>query len=325
MFAFVAISFILLPKGLYANELQPTFVDNTHVKKTTKAGLCESLFTRFSRSAFRKTNDEYNVEFEEIMDHLQSQLEKINTLVYEMYGEKDGNMLIKLLSNSIGKRFAILLLEPGIANRLEQLFVFAKPYLEQFPQSTPLELRDAFVKSLGNRKVYRGMMLTNDQYKIILKRGIASKGLLNDSMSSVFDPNNPSIIRDISDHIMEMESDYKPELRGKNFLIPVTDHPLIAQSVAYHDASLRDKVLKKLYLFEFEIPEVTILKFENLYHRGRFFAPKTIRIGDFSTSEASDPGVEMFVPFFISNKFLKSSKIISEKPLKYRKTYEFKH
>jgi hypothetical protein len=71
-----------------------------------------------------------------------------------------------------------------------------------------------------------------------------------------------------------------------------------------------------MYVFECEIPLISLIKMENIFESERKQKTK-LTIGDFETDEESDLEVEIFVPYIIPPKSIKKIERVDIPPQKW--------
>jgi hypothetical protein len=73
-----------------------------------------------------------------------------------------------------------LLLDPGIYTRAQEFSAFALKALSKNPNISSLELRDAFAATLAKAVVWRGVLLTEEEAKVVKNMGIMASGFYSE-------------------------------------------------------------------------------------------------------------------------------------------------
>lgn len=79
------------------------------------------------------------------------------------------------LTTQLGREYGTLVTDPGVTSRLDAFVAFAKTERARGRNLSPAQMREAFGESLGTRSFYRAMHLTDDQYRIVMNQGMASR------------------------------------------------------------------------------------------------------------------------------------------------------
>lgn len=190
--------------------------------------------------------------------------EKVRKLINQYWGKTIAQILIDKTTNYLGKKYLSLLLDPGVATRLNQL-VYHKYLKYPFKDLSPTELRESFKIKLGNRLVYRGMYLTPMELDNIIKFGIESDylrkfGNLPDLFASEFNP-----IEDIYTRVSGYGSydyiDFYPSS------ISTSENKVVAAGIpaSFHRINPNNKYHRELYIFELEVPVITLIERSKLF------------------------------------------------------------
>lgn len=229
---------------------------------------------------------------------------------------------IAQIEGSFGEEYLALLTDPGIVHRFDSFLEFATNLKESSDSvPSPMELRTLFSEHLGTKSVFRGMMLTPEEYAFIQKHGIVAPALTDRARASrileeTFDTaqrkryarHARSIYHDITGGRMQ---DF---FEKQNLLtLSVSKYEPVARSAGYHSSRELETPGKQLYLFECEVPELSLLRHENVfeYHRRM---KGTMKVGEFEVNQEKDLDVEIFIPFGIPREQIKRMTRIEEVP-----------
>ena len=227
-----------------------------------------------------------------------------------------------------------LLLHPGIAARFTEFEKFAKDFVKKSPKADAWELKEAFSKSLGTRKVYRGLMLTSSEAQSIAQNGLEARGLMDknkavDALTDAFNPDDKSSATDSFRPVGALWARTRPKVAEKDTLAEdvlansiaqsVTEYPLVADSAASYAPSTQDgsQAGKSLYRITLELPELDIIKstglFKDTVKESR--RPFILEGKDYG-SLAENPGLEQFVFFNVGPTAIEKVERIDTKPPK---------
>lgn len=258
-----------------------------------------------------------------LVEFLSRDLSNTRRLLTRWYST-DGAAIMKQVEGNLGEKFLPLLAEPGLVMRWKEFIPFAQGFLVKSPQATPWQVREAFSAKLGKRKIYRGMVLTEEEAKGMQQNGIWAPGMkdASDRQTRIVRTLNPdeggaqrSEISSPSNEIASRLSDYRDERSG---YLSVSSYDTVAKSVGYHTSGKTGDPTRKLFLFEIELPEIDLVRVEGVFgflgehHR----APLTIGTETFLRSQ--DTTVEMFVPYHIAPGQIVSVKQEDAKPPEWR-------
>ncbi len=104
--------------------------------------------------------------------------------------------IIETVETQVGKKFAVLLADPGIATRAGDFTDFAKAYVKQHPGVSPSELREAFSKHLGTQKIYYASFFDAQELAGIPTNGVKVAPLTTNentarlALAGIFEPYN---------------------------------------------------------------------------------------------------------------------------------------
>ena len=146
-----------------------------------------------------------------------------------------------------------LLTEPGIADRAAEFILFSTDYIKQNPSTNLTELRFAFSNYLGSRKVYRALVLTEQQATYIKTHGMLSPGLYSgkNSLSDWFNSKNSGPVHDITSRNLIDDNQL-------SLVLSVSSIPEVAIAGSSSRFNPND-LSKSIYLFELNIPEIEIV------------------------------------------------------------------
>jgi len=258
----------------------------------------------------------------EMYQFLESDLEATKRLMYRWYhGKREDawvESVMKQTEASLGGRYVSLLADPAVLSRADQFIAFGKAHLARHPGISSFGLRTAFSKHLGTRKIYRGMTLTEEEVKAIKMNGIAAAGMLNskDIPDAIFKSFDPALRIGTGRYFHSPQDDISLRLAGStenSLYISVTDHEPIAASVGFHASGRQGLPGNSLYVFEIEIPELSLVKRQHVF-RPLFNGGVQV---EKSKYKAGDPGIEMFVPYKINSQYIKSVQKYQNPPKKW--------
>ena len=216
------------------------------------------------------------------------------------------------------------LADPGIAHRADELVSFGKQLLDTNPNITPWQLRELFSSHLGKIKIFRGMVLIESEMRSMMSRGIEAPGFQNMSRArqSMFDTFDSRVRESRVRYANSPDSEIAARLTDfydadTRMFISVSKYQEIASLVGYHDSGKVEDQNRRLYVFEIEIPEISILRKQGLFQQENSYGKEIIlSVGSsFRVNETNDLGVEMFVPYKINpNNILKVTRYDSPPP-----------
>ena len=177
-------------------------------------------------------------------------VENAQSFSLQRYG-KEGPKLLKRLEK-LNPHFAALIVDPGLVLRLDQFEKFVKQ--NHYSKLDPWELRRLFSKSLGSRRVYRALSLSEEEVEQMKTMGMKSK-LINVFDDYVKDKNPKWVNYELNANLNKQVIDRAAYPAAYDSLLSVTEMPEvgIAVSKRYLEAN------KNVYLFELEVPELDIL------------------------------------------------------------------
>ncbi|MFC1611643.1 hypothetical protein ACFL6C_11845, partial [Myxococcota bacterium] len=214
---------------------------------------------------------------------------------------------IERISKELGPRFIVLLADPGIACRLSSFYRFARKLLQQQPTIRCDALRGAYSKSLGTQRVFRGLRMTEAQMIDSRKTGLLppaflEKGQSSRMISSCFDSSSGGTFGDPITQIRSRRVDGDASNHA-NCYQSVTDDDVVASAVAYRFGKGKGRV----YVFELEVPVISLVEPEKLLPRGNkkscFYAHQFG--GGGGIWRFTDPALERLVPFAIPPQWIK--------------------
>jgi hypothetical protein len=211
--------------------------------------------------------------------------------------------LVERVTVSLGERYTPILADPGVANRADQLIDFAPAYLAANPDAGVWQLRQAFSDHLGRETVYRGMVLTEAQARAMTAGGIDAPGFQSPERAarSVSESIQSDTHHDFVDYPRSPTAEIQARLtdfydHGARMTMSVSRYREIAESAGYHASGRAGQPGTSLYLFEIELPRLSLIEQTNLFANERASEDVFIAVGDeFAASEGGDLGVEMFV------------------------------
>lgn len=241
-------------------------------------------------------------------DYLVKDISDTKKLILRWFSD-DGKYLIDSFVNNLGERFVVLLTDPGIAQRAKEFVAFGVSILRSRSDVTPWQLREMFSAKLGKTRVFRGMVLTEVEKDSMLKEGIEAPGFKNDSGAkrSLFDTFGSLALKNRARYATDPRSEVEARLMDtydadKRMYISVSKYQEIASSVGFHSSDAVGGNNRRLYVFELDVPELSILRQERLFQKDDRYGKHEVFVtvgSNFSVSETNDLGLEMFIPYKI--------------------------
>lgn len=299
------------------------YISNYNYKSNTQKTVSFGEFTT------RKTQE---TEIQQILKDIDSQIclfenpkfydffeENKSTMVKQIgtlynrspWGDDKGRNIISEFTENISDKHLALLCDPGIVSRIDKLYEFVKKLPVDINKITTLELRKMFSDSLGTKKYYRGMTLTQEQIESIKKNGIKSINFSDDNRESIF----KSLFLGTKDFkYTSFRNFMRDKISGENRdnpMISITQLESIAQKVPEKYSRPKNSN-QKIYIFELEIPQINVVEpikeFDMSYPGFGFY--------DRNGNKIPKEKVESFVPFFINSNCIKSIKTYTPQPIR---------
>mgnify|MGYP001569858018 CR=1 FL=1 len=262
--------------------------------------------------------------------YYQEHFNEVGNILERWYGEK-GKDIVTKVNRELGVDFLCLALDPGIANRLDDFIEFVQKNLDLRFQS-PDSIRKSFSDHLGKETVYRALMLTDDELenirgKQMLPSGMNDKSKFKRDLTEMFSPFSSYQLKAYPttpmQEIMARLSPFKVEgttmmpfyFMGNSNILSVSGYPEVGLSIAYHDGHQYEIPGKNLYLFELNIPMISLIKQEGLFEINN--DGMDLKIGD-KIVKSGDPNKEMFVFYGLDPNSVKGVKKIDSPPPKYK-------
>lgn len=182
--------------------------------------------------------------------------ENPNSFAHQNYGPLGVEFLKKI--RAINEKFIELLLDPGVVFHSQDLFDFLKKHPNSFQEVS--ELREAFSKSLGTKKIYRALYINPEELDYIKTHGMPSKYLsaLNGPIGDL-----PQSILSVLTMRLGLLNQLPPELQQQfakiDYSMSVTEEDSIAAAVVYQDSQTNPDREKSVILFELQVPVLDIL------------------------------------------------------------------
>lgn len=211
----------------------------------------------------------------------------------QRYGEIGLALLARLYQ--LSDRFSPLIIDPGLVLRFSEFEEFVRS--RGLADRDPFEVREAFKESLGTKMLYRGVVLTDDEFAVVRKVGLASALLRNHagawSTSDLLGQTFPQlvttrVIGDIKDRMLDP-------------LISVTEVRDVAVGVGARYAETRPDA--KLYIFTLKVSTLDLVFESSAPHAILPYPTNTAeysmviksRSGQTSVQKFADPAVESFL------------------------------
>lgn len=274
-----AILLFLLPFLAYSDVKRPCEILLSSRNALTK----EEVITKLTRSGKVFEN-------KALYDYLDAKPKTTKKLIARWYPD-ESEELIKQLSDEIGDKYLSALVNPRIANHLDNFISFAKNNLAKTPDKSAYELRMAYAESLGYRIVYRGVGLYSDEAANLIqnKTGLVSSGMRAYGVEAY--------VRDLLD-AKQATSFYK-QIDGKRspflgppdpaYMLSVSDSPKLAGAIGRDYSRFNNNFG---YVFKLKIPEIDLLDQTNLFANPRLRRGYVFIFEDGTKLNFSDPGVE---------------------------------
>jgi len=253
-----------------------------------------------------------------------SSLETLDTFAEERYGIEPGKNALRRL-RKLNPRFEELIADPGLVIRLKRFEEFIRA--NNFSLMDPWLARERFSEALGHKVLYRALVLTNEEYRAILAKGMGSPRTLTETFLG------PGEIWE------DLKGLYLMKVAGidrDSPILSLTEIPDVAKAAAsaflykFRRPILgifdpkRDKS-KAIYMFTVKVPELDII-FPEAAH---LLAPPIIEshmVGQIlrvhsprgKASYVYDPSVESLVLFKIG-----PEEILSSQRVNGRYSYQF--
>lgn len=238
--------------------------------------------------------------------YLAEDLESTRKLLRKLY-PNESDQLISTITQVLPENNIILLADPGIASRLPEMIDFVRQGKIDTSKISPFELRQKFSEHLGTQKIYRGMVITDNQAQNMVQNGILAPALLDKKtarakMIDLLDPDEKISTKpkakSYRDEIIQRVSTNCKE----NLFMSVTSYPDIAVSLG-NNYGQRNDGSEKLYIFDVDMPKISVLKGgEGMFDVTARYDLKCLKVGNNSFDMKNDlTGIESFVPCFIPN------------------------
>lgn len=218
------------------------------------------------------------------------------------------------IESLLGPSYVGLLLDPGIANRLEQIVNKLKEEKRNF--ESVWEARRWLVKQFGTHRLFRGIVLKETDILAIESQGLVAPGFLDSkwaqsALSYFFAvpkngppertiPSNP-----IEEYISRKGGFFDSE---KSMYLSVSVFREVAESVGYYSSKYAGKPGYKMYVLEIEVPEISLIRegglFSSIYPSSLGWGstltiPPNFKVG------MDDSNIELFIPYRIQSSWIK--------------------
>jgi hypothetical protein len=218
-----------------------------------------------------------------------------------------------LFAAALPARFLALSLDPGIVGRIDEFLILAKEFLKSHPNSTILELRDAFSKKLGSKTYYRALALTAKGAEKVLKNGMQPRLLSYANYKpEIYDYAVPQDLpktrleKELREWAVFMHQGPKNDMLkrieeggGDRFSQSITEYP----EVAAYAAKEFGKPGQTVYVFELNIPILEVTEAARVTDRMGHEPFNSLG----KTFYFDQPGVENFVIGAILPQWIKGS------------------
>lgn len=260
--------------------------------------------------------------------------EEAEQLLRRWYGEDADNIIFNV-KQKYGQRIVPLLVDPGIANRTDRFISFLEEHREFHDQPLSV-IRSKFSEFLGNRMVFRGMMLSDYELARAKEEGILASTLLDTdkarrSLIHTLQSQEPYIPKPFPTsprEEMEARLTLFGRLGGLSFLynsnlISVSAYREVAESLGYYDSHRTEDPDAHMYVFRIQIQEISVIYQEGRFDEYQKNTPpnQSLRIGKFEINEHNDTGVEMFIPYKIPASCIQEVITVETKPPKWEREF----
>lgn len=169
---------------------------------------------------------------------------KIEEIAQGRYGAY-GSQIVDSL-NALQEGYADLIVDPGIAFRLDRFMSWAKE--QAYLPSNPWTARTMFKEYLGYKIAYRSMALSEQEHQAMIQDGIIPP--------SKFDRESKPFIYN---HIFDALYIRMGQIPLPNFTLSISEHPQIANAVAKQFVT---DERPHLYLYKIKIPIIDTIYFK---------------------------------------------------------------
>ena len=225
----------------------------TSLSTYPKSGVLDTTGERPRAALYKKQIDHLRedastrgIPFSQRLDHFAKRR-------YAGRGANHGGRLLTDL-RKIDPSLEVLIVDPGLALRMDQFISFAKKHKKAHPQTLyyPWELRDQFSQSLGMTTVYRSLALNETEANIIAKEGLLPRVLREPHTEKQV------CLQYLTQNLQEVFSDRVDNNTNaqNDTLQSVTSYNSIGNSVADSFRNARHPVI---YEFEIKLPKLDLL------------------------------------------------------------------
>ena len=293
-----------------------SIIDNN---RDQRIGIVNNLF----RGIYQDKKSPF--ESEEFYKFLSADIQQTKNLIHQWYGARAGSKLIQKVEKNLGEKNLVLLGDPGIASRVDDLIKYTKSDQVNINKTSPFNLRKDFAKHLGYSKIYRGMAITDQQAAKIQHQGLLAPGLLDirkteEALFNLLDTNSVRNKQDSHNSGYYVDQIIARVDYGRNnddIYSSCSKYRDVASSIGWYSQK-KDKDNVHPYLIEMDIPTISVIEqkgiFDNLTDlAGRI--GKTFSVGKGNIYKSDDPDVEVFAPFIVNPEHFKIYK--TDKPLRW--------
>jgi len=293
------------------------------IEPVNSSSLWEHSFSKeLERSILKSGRLFDNVD---IYNLLSKKPEYTKTLLRRWYIDPIIDQMIAQIETQFGEKFVSILVDPGIVYNFDSFMNYASKIISKDSAISVFELRQRYSNFLGHRRIFRSMMLTPAEAERLKTNGIWTP--------AAFEPRNfhntlhNYFLSAPTKDLLPVDPQENFNLRSTGFgsksslWISASEHPNVAISVGYHATSSNRSPDQKIYLFELEVPELSIIRYGSkaVGEKGlNLNKHRRLVIGNKTFDDTNSAGVEVFLPVYISPKVIRNVTQINEIPPEYR-------
>lgn len=182
----------------------------------------------------------------DIMKEIAQEQKDLESFAISRYGEFGSKALAKL--EHLSKDFRPLIVVPGIILAIDKFEKFVNE--NRLNQTDPWEVVKLFSGSLGKKTVYRGIILSDEDFAAIKKKGLESDALRQNKELKPY--NDFSFPMELLRRVRPSEVRLYPNLPDRT--LSISSDPEVSRMVSMGFANMRDIDKKDMYIFKIELP-----------------------------------------------------------------------
>jgi hypothetical protein len=196
-----------------------------------------------------------------LYEYYEKHPEVVDAIVRKWYGDEYVNTWAPEIRKHRSEAW-MLLLEPGVADRVAEFTRFISSKDNNMKSETLFELRNRFKSYLGVTRVYRGLLMTEQEASRVNAEGVWAPILQNSEtkQNSLFTEAFGGPAEDITTRVNTHYSPHE-KVSFKGLSISVTEFPEIGIAVAnkiFKSFGRRED--KKTYIVTIDIPEISLVR-----------------------------------------------------------------